>query len=84
MTEDDLLALIEGELAPERLPVVEAALRADPALVERVVEELIKLLQERDLETLSLTYRTLFGRIVEPGADVLRAFELIDAHCSGQ
>jgi hypothetical protein len=47
---------------------------------QRVVEELIKLLQERDLETLRLTYKTLFGRIVEPGGDVLRAFELIHGH----
>ena len=36
VTENDLLALIEGELPDERKPIVEAALRADPALVERV------------------------------------------------
>ncbi len=35
-TEQDLLALIEGELAPERRAAVESALRADPALAERV------------------------------------------------
>lgn len=45
----------------------------------RVLEELIKLLRERDLDTLRLTYRTLFGRIVEPGKDVQRVFELIQA-----
>lgn len=36
VTEDDLLALIDGELPGERRAVVEAALRADPALTERV------------------------------------------------
>jgi hypothetical protein len=36
LTEHDLLALIEGDLPPDRVPVVEAALRADPALVKRI------------------------------------------------
>jgi hypothetical protein len=45
---------------------------------QRVLGELIKLLQEGDVETLSLTYRTLFGRIVEPREDVRRAAELVD------
>ena len=36
VTDDDLLALIEGELSEERVPIVETALRADPALVERI------------------------------------------------
>lgn len=36
VTEDDLLALIEGVLPEERRADVEAALRADPSLVERV------------------------------------------------
>jgi len=44
---------------------------------KRAIEELIKLLQGRDLETLRLTYQTLFNRIVEPGRDVDRAHELI-------
>lgn len=44
---------------------------------QRVLEELIKLLQERDVETLRHTYRTLFGRILEPRDDVRRAHELI-------
>lgn len=44
---------------------------------QRVIEELIKLLQERDLEALALTYRTLCGRIVEPGPDVRRAYDLL-------
>ena len=46
----------------------------------RVMEELIKLLRERDFETLQHTRATLFPRIVEPGEDVLRAQELIDGH----
>jgi hypothetical protein len=44
---------------------------------KRAIEELIKLLHARDLETLRLTYQTLFNRIVEPGRDVTRAHELI-------
>jgi hypothetical protein len=31
----------------------------------------------RDLETLRMTYQTLFNRVVEPGRDVDRAHELI-------
>jgi len=45
---------------------------------QRVLAELVKLLQEGDVETLRLTYRTLLGRIVDPRADVRRAEELID------
>jgi hypothetical protein len=44
---------------------------------KRAIEELIKLLQARDLETLRLTYQTLFNRVVEPGRDVDRAHELV-------
>ncbi|MEM8960353.1 MAG: hypothetical protein AAGD38_02645 [Acidobacteriota bacterium] len=44
----------------------------------RVLDELVKLLKERDYEALRRTYKTLFGRIVEPGPDVLRAQDLID------
>jgi hypothetical protein len=44
---------------------------------KRAIEELIKLLQVRDLETLRMTYQTLFNRVVEPGRDVDRAHELI-------
>lgn len=46
----------------------------------RVLEELVKLLKERDLEALQHTYRTLFTRIVQPGDDVRRAEELIEEH----
>jgi hypothetical protein len=49
---------------------------------QRVIEELIKLLQEGDLEALGLTYKTLFTRIVEPGRDVLRAHDLMHAYFS--
>jgi hypothetical protein len=50
---------------------------------QRVLKELIKLLQEGDLETLELTYRTLLGRVVEPRDDVRRAAELIDDWFTG-
>ena len=49
----------------------------------RVVEELVKLLKERDLDTLQHTFRTLFGRIVEPGDDVRRAYEMIGSFFKG-
>ena len=44
----------------------------------RVLDELVKLLKDRDLDALQHTYMTLFGRIVEPGDDVRRALELIE------
>lgn len=44
---------------------------------QRVLEELIKLLQRRDVDTLRHTWRTLFGRILEPREDVRRARDLI-------
>ncbi len=46
----------------------------------RVVEELVKLLKERDLDTLQHTFRTLFSRIVEPGEDIRRAHGMIDSY----
>lgn len=48
----------------------------------RVVEELVKLLKERDIDTLRHTRRTLFERIVEPGDDIRRAQEMIDSYFS--
>ena len=48
----------------------------------RVVEELVKLLKERDIDTLRHTRRTLFERIVEPGEDIRRAQEMIDSYFS--
>jgi hypothetical protein len=47
---------------------------------QRAIEELVKLLRDGDLETLRLTHRTLFGRIVEPGKDVQRVHKLIEEH----
>jgi len=47
---------------------------------QRVIEELIKLLYERDLEALSSTYKTLCGRIVEPGPDIRRAYDLLQSY----
>lgn len=46
----------------------------------RVVEELVKLLKDRDLEALQHTFRTLFSRIVEPGEDILRAHQMVDSY----
>jgi hypothetical protein len=42
-----------------------------------MVEELVKLLKARDLETLKHTHRTLFSRIAEVNDDIRRAHELI-------
>ena len=47
---------------------------------QRVIEELIKLLHDRDLEALALTFKTLCGRIVEPGPDVRRAYDLLQGY----
>ncbi|MCZ6506545.1 MAG: hypothetical protein O7A04_00650 [Acidobacteria bacterium] len=47
---------------------------------QRAIEQVIKLLQEGDHETLRSTYRSLFNRVVEPGRDVRRAYELIDGY----
>ncbi len=44
---------------------------------QRAVDELVKLLADRDLETLRHTWRTLFGRLVEPHEDARRAAELV-------
>ncbi len=44
----------------------------------------MKLLQEQDLETLGLTYKTLFGRIAEPREDVKKAQELVRQHFTGE
>lgn len=50
---------------------------------QRAIDELVKLLAERDLETLRHTYRTLFGRIVEPHEDARRAAELVSGYYGG-
>jgi len=44
---------------------------------QRAIEELVKLLQEPDVETLALTYKSLFNRIVDPDQDIRRAYQLV-------
>jgi len=51
---------------------------------QRAIEQVIKLLQDADHDTLRATYRSLFNRVVEPGQDVRRAYELIDGHYHGK
>jgi len=58
----------------------DAARKGYGSTSQRVVDELVKLLAERDLETLRHTHRTLFGRIVEPHEDARRAAELVASH----
>jgi hypothetical protein len=60
----------------------ESERRLHPAAAQRALDELIKLLQEQDLETLSFTYRTLFSRVAEPREDVRRATELVTGYYS--
>lgn len=50
---------------------------------QRALDELIKLLEEQDLETLSFTHRTLFGRIAEPREDARRAQDLVRQYYAG-
>lgn len=50
---------------------------------QRILEEIVKLLAERDLETLRHTYRTLFGRIVDPTEDARRAAGLVSEYFEG-
>jgi hypothetical protein len=70
-----LFALILLERESER--------QIHPGASQRALNELIKLLQEQDLETLELTYKTLFGRIAEPREDVRRAHELVRQEFAG-
>jgi hypothetical protein len=58
--------------------------RIHPGASQRAVDELVKLLHEQDLETLGLTYKTLFGRVAEPREDIQRARELIHQHFTGE
>jgi hypothetical protein len=71
-----LFALVLLERESER--------RIHPGASQRALDELVKLLQEQDLETLSLTYKTLFGRIAEPREDVRRAQELVRQQFTGE
>ncbi|HEV2846955.1 MAG TPA: hypothetical protein VG477_19015 [Thermoanaerobaculia bacterium] len=58
--------------------------RIHPASSQRAIDEMVKLLQQQDLETLGLTYKTLFGRVAEPREDVQRAHELVRQHFTGE
>ena len=58
----------------------DAARKGYGSTSQRVVDELVKLLAERDLDTLRHTHRTLFGRIVEPHEDARRAAELVASY----
>lgn len=51
---------------------------------QRNLAGLIQLLQEHDLETLGLTWRTLFQRVVDPGHDARRARELVAGYFEGR
>ena len=55
-----------------------------PGGSQRALDELIKLLHQQDLETLGLTYKTLFGRIAEPREDVEHAHELVRQQYTGE
>lgn len=71
-----LFALVLLERESER--------KIHPGASQRALDELVKLLQEQDLETLGLTYKTLFGRIAEPREDVRHACELVRQHYAGE
>jgi hypothetical protein len=62
----------------------EAERRIHPQAGQRTLEQMVKLLQEQDLETLRSTWRTLFGRIAEPREDVSRARELVAGYYLGE
>lgn len=62
----------------------ESERRIHPAASQRALDEMVKLLHEQDLETLGLTYRTLFKRIAEPREDVQRAHEMVRQHYTGE
>ena len=71
-----LFALVLLERESER--------KIHPGTSQRALDELIKLLEEQDLETLGLTYKTLFSRIAEPREDVQRALALMRQHYTGE
>ena len=62
----------------------ESERRIHPAASQRAIDEMVKLLQEQDLETLELTYKTLFKRVAEPREDAQRAHELVRQHYTGE
>ncbi|HEY0512723.1 MAG TPA: hypothetical protein VGH73_12510 [Thermoanaerobaculia bacterium] len=62
----------------------ESERRIHPAASQRALDEIVKLLREQDLETLSLTYKTLFKRVAEPREDAARAQEMVRQHFTGE
>ncbi len=62
----------------------ESERRIHPAASQRAIDEMVKLLHEQDLETLGLTYKTLFKRVAEPREDVRRAEELVRQCFTGE
>jgi len=62
----------------------ESERRVHPAASQRALDEVVKLLREQDLETLGLTYKTLFKRVVEPREDAQRAQEMVRQHYTGE
>lgn len=75
-----------GEELPEQLffalVVLEREARNEGygSTSHRVIEELVKLLRERDIETLRHTRSALFQRVVEPREDLISAKERIDSY----
>jgi hypothetical protein len=72
-----------GEELPEPLFFAQVLLEREAARdaygppSRRAAERIVRLLKERDVETLRSTHRTLFGRITEAGADTRRAQRLV-------
>lgn len=48
-----------------------------PRAARRVVQELVNLIEERDVETLRSTHRSLFGKLKDPGDNVRKAEWLV-------
>lgn len=51
-----------------------------PRSARRVLQELVNLIEERDVETLRSTHRSLFGKLKDPGDNVRKAEWLIQDH----
>ncbi len=76
----------EGEELPEPLFFAQVLLERESArgaygpTSRRAAERIVRLLRERDIETLRSMHRTLFGRILDSGADTRRAQRLVDGY----
>lgn len=90
LVEDAEVVDSEVEELPERLVfarvLLEKAAEGDQlqGLTRRKVAELLQLLRESDLVTLRHTYRTLLQLREAPGAEIRRAFELIESYFADQ